>query len=159
MNNSEISEFNSGIWGCHVDDTNRCHVLDKWIIISRTTWKGRPKRVIASYTKIMFELIVRFLSRTGHEKPCLNLGGPPPKAKYILWSIANKYREGKVKSTPKGEWNRSWSRMLTRSRSRFILWRRAFCRTNLRVNLCSKLKPFGGGIVKASLNRATSCRD
>ena len=24
------------------------------------------------------------LSRTGHEKPCLNLGGPPSKAKYSL---------------------------------------------------------------------------
>ena len=24
-----------------------------------------------------------FLSRTGHEKPCLNLGGPPSKAKYV----------------------------------------------------------------------------
>ena len=23
-------------------------------------------------------------SRTGHVKPCLNLGGPPPKAKYVL---------------------------------------------------------------------------
>jgi hypothetical protein len=42
-------------------------------------------------------------SRTGHEKPCLNLGGPPPKAKYILRSIVNKYREGKVKRTPEGE--------------------------------------------------------
>ena len=28
--------------------------------------------------------IVRFLSRAGHEKPCLNLGGPPSKAKYEL---------------------------------------------------------------------------
>ena len=23
-------------------------------------------------------------SRAGHEKSCLNLGGPPPKAKYVL---------------------------------------------------------------------------
>ena len=26
----------------------------------------------------------RYLSRAGHEKPCLNLGGPPSKAKYEL---------------------------------------------------------------------------
>ena len=41
-----------------------------------------------------------FLSRFGHEKSGLNLGGPPSKAKKRIRSIANKYREGKVKSTP-----------------------------------------------------------
>jgi hypothetical protein len=39
-------------------------------------------------------------SRTGHVKPCLNPEGPPSKAKYVLRSIVDKYREGKVKSTP-----------------------------------------------------------
>ncbi len=29
-------------------------------------------------------LLASILSRTGHEKPCLNLGGPPSKAKYYL---------------------------------------------------------------------------
>jgi len=28
----------------------------------------------------------------------------------------NKYREGKVKRTPGGEWNRNWNRKLTTSR-------------------------------------------
>ena len=28
--------------------------------------------------------LARILSRTGHVKPCLNLGGPPSKAKYSL---------------------------------------------------------------------------
>ena len=28
--------------------------------------------------------LVGFLSRAGHVKPCLNLGGPPSKAKYEL---------------------------------------------------------------------------
>ena len=28
--------------------------------------------------------MLSILSRTGHEKPCLNLGGPPSKAKYSL---------------------------------------------------------------------------
>ncbi len=41
-----------------------------------------------------------FLSRTGHEKSGLNLGGPPSKAKECIRSIVNKYREGKVKRTP-----------------------------------------------------------
>ena len=34
---------------------------------------------------------------------CGNLGGPPSKAKYSWRPIVNKYREGKVKSTPEGE--------------------------------------------------------
>ena len=29
------------------------------------------------------------------------------------WPIAYKYREGKVKRTPVGEWNRTWNQMLT----------------------------------------------
>ena len=72
-------------------------------------------------------------SRSGHVKPWLNLGGPPSKAKYITWSIENKYREGKVKRTPGGEWNRTWNCVRTRSRSRLVRWRRAFCRTIQRV--------------------------
>ena len=46
------------------------------------------------------------LSTAGHEKSCRKLGGPPSKAKYSWPPIVNKYREGKVKSTPGGEWNR-----------------------------------------------------
>ena len=41
-----------------------------------------------------------FLSRFGHEKSGLNLGGPPSKAKKSIRSIVNKYREGKMKRTP-----------------------------------------------------------
>ena len=44
-----------------------------------------------------------FPSNTGHEKSCVNLSRPLDKAKYSLPPIANKYREGKVKSTPGGE--------------------------------------------------------
>ena len=42
-------------------------------------------------------------STTGHEKPCGNLGGPPPKATYAGSPIVHEYREGTVKSTPGGE--------------------------------------------------------
>jgi hypothetical protein len=33
---------------------------------------------------------------------CGKLGRPLSKAKYLMRPIANKYREGKVKSTPRG---------------------------------------------------------
>ena len=42
-------------------------------------------------------------STAGHGESCGNQGGPPPKAKYPVRPIVNKYREGKVKSTPGGE--------------------------------------------------------
>ena len=42
------------------------------------------------------------LSTTGHVKPCGKQGGPPSKAKDLTRPIVNKYREGKVKSTPRG---------------------------------------------------------
>ena len=40
------------------------------------------------------------LSRTEHVKFCLNLPGPSGKANTKERPIVNKYREGKVKSTP-----------------------------------------------------------
>ena len=42
-------------------------------------------------------------STAGHEQPCGNPGGPPPKPKYTDSPIVHEYREGTVKSTPGGE--------------------------------------------------------
>lgn len=50
-----------------------------------------------------FYSISRLLSRAGHVKSCLNLGGPSSKAKYESVTDSEEYREGKVKSTPDGE--------------------------------------------------------
>ena len=55
--------------------------------------------MIASYLKLITSSS-EFLSRTGHVKSGLNLGGPPSKAKQCVRSIVYKYREGKVKRTP-----------------------------------------------------------
>ena len=60
---------------------------------------GRQSRVRENDADLMYVLS----SRTGHEKPCLNLAGPPAKAKYNIRSIVNKYSDGKVKRTPGGE--------------------------------------------------------
>ena len=49
------------------------------------------------------DVIVVHLSRAGHEKSCLKLGGPPSKAKYEIATDREEYREGKVKRTPEGE--------------------------------------------------------
>ena len=51
--------------------------------LRRTVWKNRPKKVIALYFK-RFAYQEDSLSRTGHEKSCLNPGGPSSKAKYSL---------------------------------------------------------------------------
>ena len=42
-------------------------------------------------------------STTRHVKPCGNMGGPPPKAKYYPVTDSEQYREGMVKRTPGGE--------------------------------------------------------
>ena len=42
------------------------------------------------------------LSTTRQVKSCGKLGGPPSKAQHLERPIVNKYREGKVKSTPRG---------------------------------------------------------
>jgi len=44
----------------------------------------------------------RILSTTRHVQSCGKQGGPPSKAKDAVRPIVNKYREGKVKSTPRG---------------------------------------------------------
>ncbi len=46
------------------------------------------------------KILSRHLSRAGHVKPGLNLGGPPSKAKYDLMTDREEYREGKMKRTP-----------------------------------------------------------
>ena len=69
--------------------------------------------------------------------------------------IVYKYREGKVKRTPEGEWNRTWNCMPTSSRSPSSDgWRRAYWRMSQRVILSSKVKGSPGAEGKPSLNRA-----
>jgi hypothetical protein len=43
-------------------------------------WKGRPERVIAPYASSFMQS----LSKAGHVKSCLKMGGPPSKPKYSL---------------------------------------------------------------------------
>ena len=45
-----------------------------------------------------------FLSNAELVKFSVKLGGLSSKAKYFWRSIVNKYREGKVKSSPEGQW-------------------------------------------------------
>ena len=74
-----------------------------WIVLlAERHWEGRPEEVKALYAKAARSAEL-YLSRTGHVESCLNLGGPPSKAKYEIATDRGKYREGKVKSTPGGE--------------------------------------------------------
>ena len=66
-------------------------------MICRSAWKGEQNRVIAPYVGLSVTFCI--LSSAGHVKSCVNLPEPSGKAKYIERPIANKYREGKVKST------------------------------------------------------------
>ena len=70
--------------------------------VSRTAL-GRPAREGESPVCENRTAPCTYLSRTGHEKSCLNPGGPPSKAKYEIATDSGQYREGKVKRTPEGE--------------------------------------------------------
>ena len=64
---------------------------------------GRPAREGESPVCENASALGAYLSRTGHEKSCLNPGGPPPKAKYEIATDSGQYREGTAKRTPGGE--------------------------------------------------------
>jgi hypothetical protein len=76
--------------------------VNKVIFPSRMAWNGQPETVTARYTNGVIPLQFMFLSNTGLVKSCMKSGGLSPKAKYIPRPIVNKYREGKVKSSPEG---------------------------------------------------------
>ena len=44
-------------------------------------WKTPPESIIAAYTKYGWSF-GEHPSKAGYEEPCLNSGGPSPKAKY-----------------------------------------------------------------------------
>ena len=64
------------VWGCRA-----CHCGVTKRNDSRTAL-GRPATEGESPVGEIVATSGRYLSRAGHEKPCLNLGGPPSKAKY-----------------------------------------------------------------------------
>ena len=81
-----------------------------------------------------------------------------PRLNTTWWPIVKQYREGKVKRTPGGEWNRTWNHVPTTDQSTLCVWWCAFCRTSQRVTVCSEVKYLRYGAEgKPSLNRATSC--
>jgi hypothetical protein len=49
------------------------------MLLGRATREGE-----SPVYEIIPALLVRHLSTVGHEKPCGKLGGPPPKAKYVI---------------------------------------------------------------------------
>ena len=56
--------------------------------------------MIALYFKIFSRSLLFFLSTTGNESPVGSKQDYSAKAKYSISPIVNKYREGKVKSSP-----------------------------------------------------------
>ena len=69
---------------------------------SGTAWEGRRHRVRAPYAK-RARLRRRPRVPPGTRNPAGSRGDHPPRLNTLPRPIANKYREGKVKSTPRGE--------------------------------------------------------
>ena len=75
------------MWGCGPPKSRN--------LIAEAVWKDKPKKVTVLYAKS--EEGRGHQSSTGHVKPGVKQGGPPPKAKYYLLTDREEYREGKVK--------------------------------------------------------------
>ena len=99
-----------------------------------------------------------FLSKAGHVKSCLNMGGPPSKPKYSYSTDSEQVPWGKGQKNPdEGSEIEPEIGCLQAVRGDFYSWWRTSCIMGQRLNVCSKLKPLGGGVAKASVNSATSC--
>ena len=67
---------------------------------ARVVAAGRTLEKVENTVREIEQQRRRYLSTTGHGKPCGNPGRPLSKAKYSWQPIVNQYREGKVKRTP-----------------------------------------------------------
>ena len=56
---------------------------DKILLIIAEVFEWHTIEGESPVREMVLGIIYLFSSRTGHEKPCLNLAGPPAKAKYI----------------------------------------------------------------------------
>jgi len=91
----------------------------------------------------------RFLS-------CWNQGGPPSKPKYILVIDSEQVPWGKGEKDPYlGSEKDSETEWLQAVGAYLGMWQRTFCIMGQRVNLTSKLKPWGGGLGNTSWKSAT----
>ena len=85
-------------------------------IIVELFWKSKPKGVKVSYTK-WFEGRVESRVRQGTWNPVGSRPDHRPRLNTNWWPIVKQYREGKLKRTPGGEWNRTWNPMFTSRQS------------------------------------------
>ena len=115
--------------------------------------------MIALWIKI-FYLCFNFPSRTEHVKFCLNLGGPPSKAKYVSSSDSVLVPWGKGEKNPCEGSEIESETVCQQAVGGLCLsllrnaWRRTFCIMGQGLIFNSKIKPLGVVVAKASLNRA-----
>ena len=99
-------------------------------------------------------------SIAGHEKSGENLGGPSPKAKYYSSTDSALVPRGKGEKNPVEGSEIEPETVRLQAAGALCLPRnarpRTFCIMGLRVTVRGKVKPQGGAVAKASLNRASS---
>ena len=104
------------------------------------------------------------MSKAGHVKSCLNMGGPPSKPKYYLLTDSEPVPWGKgEKNLDKRSEIEPETKHLQAVGAWFFfgkedVWRRTFCIMGQRVSVSSKVKSLDVAAAKASLNRANIVR-
>ncbi len=125
------------------------------LMYSRSCWEAAPQRVIVPYAKYINLEEVSWVRR-GTWNPVGIYPDHWVSLNTTILPIVNQYREGKVKSTPRGEWNSSWNHMLTRSQSPLMGDGVLFVERAGELRYRARLSGIRGAVVKASLNRAFS---
>jgi hypothetical protein len=107
-----------------LDQTNMracwgCRTCIKRILLREVSGKSHQREWKSRIWKRMKWASI--LSRTGHVKSCLNLGGPPSKSKYYLLTDSVPVPWGKGEKNPdKGSEIDSWNRVLTNSQRAIV---------------------------------------
>ena len=96
-----------------------CRTCIKWSLLGEASGKSHHrewKSRIRKRTKW-----AGILSRMGHEKSCLKLGGPPSKSKYYLLTDSEQVPWGKGEKNPdEGSEIESWNRVPTYSQRAIV---------------------------------------
>ena len=96
-----------------------CRTCIKRIMLGEASGKSHHREWKSRIRKRMKWASI--LSRTGHVKSCLNLGGPPSKSKYYLLTDSVPVPWGKGEKNPdKGSEIDSWNRVLTNSQRAIV---------------------------------------
>ena len=124
----------------------------QWLGIDN--WNSLERLAIVGDSPVQVQLISSPWVGRNTRNSAWTWGDHSPSLSITMRPIVNKYREGKVKSTPIRGVKQTLKPDAYNQSEGQESWRRTFCIMGQRLNLASELKPIGVGAAKASVNSA-----